>query len=162
MLLDPQLLIWLLALAGVCLLFNHLRKRLRVRPNHPSLGPAGQLARDDLFENPLVGYLELDRQGIVRRVNRRQCDFLGRPAQEILGRPYADLNPGGDRLELAQKLAGGISPNPCQRKVQRPDGTVVTLEVCETLLCGRTGNALGLRLAALDVTERMRSAEDAL
>ncbi len=51
----------------------------------------------DLFENAPVAYRELDREGVVRRVNAAACALLGYPAGEILGRPVWDFVAEADR-----------------------------------------------------------------
>jgi PAS domain S-box-containing protein len=117
---------------------------------------------DDLFENALIGYLEIDDQGIVQRVNQRECELRGLSANEILGNPLGDLSlPGSQerhRRELERRLSGQVSLTPYQRELRRPDGSVVTTEVQETLLW-KNRRVMGMRLASMDITDRKRSEE---
>src|SRR5205807_5368381 len=44
-----------------------------------------------LFEEAPIAYHEIDRAGVVRRVNRAECDLLGLMPDEILNRPIWDF-----------------------------------------------------------------------
>ena len=44
-----------------------------------------------LYENGPVAYHEVDRQGVIRCVNRAECDLLGIPAEELVGRRVVEL-----------------------------------------------------------------------
>src|ERR1700674_814197 len=63
----------------------------------PSKARPSKEAHDDLFENELIGYLEIDDKGTVQRVNRKECDLRGLSAKEILGNHVADLNSPGSK-----------------------------------------------------------------
>jgi len=122
---------------------------------------------DDLpLSSAFFGYLEIERNGIVQRVNRKECELRGISAQEILGAHYADLEPARSRdrcrQELQRKLSGQVALVPYQRKLLRPDGTVLTVEVYETPINNPSGNMIGLRSATLDITDHKKAEEEAL
>ncbi len=118
----------------------------------------------DLFETAPIGYLEIDRQGVVRRVNRSECKLRGRAESELLGAHCADLIPEPERdryrEQIRRKLGGHTALVPYQREYTRPDGSRVTVEVHEQLLRNYAGVVIGMRMASIDVTERKQS-EDA-
>jgi PAS domain S-box-containing protein len=118
---------------------------------------------DDLFENALCGYLETDQSGVVRRVNRQECALRGVPAEALVGKRYAELC--GDspvREPFEKKLASQVPAAPTQRKLQRPDGTIVRVEVHESPLRDPRGRVIGLRLTTFDISARAQSEEEAL
>jgi PAS domain S-box-containing protein len=117
-----------------------------------------------LFETAPIGYLEIDRRGVVRRVNRSECKLRGLAENELLGKHSADFTPELERdryrEQIQRKMAGQTMPAPYQREYSRPDSTRVTVEVHEQLLRNRHGVVIGMRMASIDMTERKHS-EDA-
>lgn len=163
---DSQVLAWVLLSIAAGLAVRYLWRRIAGSFEASTNGSSYRAANDDLFENPVVGYLQIDAKGVVRRVNRRECEMRGLPARAMLGKHFVDLSAEGsrqrDRQDLQQKLSGHVSPAPYQRKIQRPNGELLVAEVHETLLRSRIGRVIGLRFATVDVTGRMRSEEQAL
>jgi len=45
----------------------------------------------DLYDEAPVGYMELDAEGRISRINRRELEVLGYSAEEVLGRPMWDF-----------------------------------------------------------------------
>jgi PAS domain S-box-containing protein len=115
----------------------------------------------DLFDTAPIGYLDIDRKGMVRRVNRSECRLRGREASELLDEHCAVLIPELERErfreQLLRKLAGQMVLVPYQREYARPSGDRVSVEVHEQLLRNRAGRVIGLRMASIDVTERNQS-----
>jgi two-component system sensor histidine kinase/response regulator len=167
MFLNSQLPTWMALVVAAGLVLNYAVRRRR--SSAAGSAPDTALTREacgDLFESALVGYLHIDAAGIVRRVNRKECELRGLSAQDLVGKRYADLSPDGPRQravqDLDRKLLDQFSLKPTQGTIQRPDGTLVTTEVHPTLLRNRSGQATGFLLATLDITERKRSEENAL
>ncbi len=149
---------------GLILAVKYMRGSTRTRRQETAITEAfdGDVA-GDLFDTAPVGYLDVDRKGIIKRVNRRQCKLLGLKASEVLGKHCADFVPEKEREryreEIQRRMAGQTALVPYQRQHVRADGSKVSMEVHEQLL--RTKRAVvGLRLASIDVTERKKS-EDA-
>jgi PAS domain S-box-containing protein len=115
----------------------------------------------DLFENAPVAYHELDRDGVVRRVNAAECALLGYQADEILGRPVWDFVAEADRAAsreaVLQKLSGTPPLAPIRRRYVRRDGAELLLEIHDRLVRSETGEVQGLRSALFDVTEAARA-----
>src|SRR5712692_4446511 len=63
-----------------------------------------------LFEDVPLACMEVDLDGIIRRVNQKLCELRGLPAVEMLGKHYAELAAENERdrvrCDLRRKLAG--------------------------------------------------------
>jgi PAS domain S-box-containing protein len=164
---DVQPLVWLLCFVVVALLMSYMRRK-----RQPGLVETGspdavwdETANEDLFESAPIGYLEIDLKGIVRRVNRRECELRKLAPREMVGKHCSDLIPPADRQryreQLDRRMTGQTALLPYQHQYLRPDGTTVTVEVHEYRLENRHRQVVGLRLASLDVTERKKSEDHA-
>ena len=151
---------WLLCAVIVALVINYLRK---------VAGKGGGSAADadgaDLFETAPVGYVEINREGLVQRANRQFCKLLGLEKPELAGKHCSQLAPPLEREryrdQITRRLSGDAAVLPYQREYLRPDGSAVTVEVHEDLLRDKSGMVVGLRMAAVDVTERKKSEDEA-
>ena len=118
-----------------------------------------------LFEEGPVACHEIDRDGIVQRVNQAECELLGFDRAQMVGRPIWEfLAPEVreiSRRAFARKLTGEQALAPFRREYLRGDGTQVTVEIHDRLVRDAQGNVTGIRSALLDVTARRR-AEQAL
>ena len=114
-----------------------------------------------LFEDAPVAYHELDRHGVVVRVNRAECELLGRHKQEIVGRPVWDLVVSEQReaikRDVEQKLSGSSGPLKIVREYALPNRGRVQLEVHDKLIRSTAGDILGIRSTLLDVTDQFRA-----
>jgi PAS domain S-box-containing protein len=112
----------------------------------------------DLFESAPVAYHELDRDGVIRRVNRAECALLGYEAGDMLGRPIwefvAETDREASRAAVLRKLSGEQPLESVQRRVVRRDGGELYLEVHDVLVRNPTGDPVGIRSALLDITDR--------
>ena len=118
----------------------------------------------ELFDRAPVAYHELDKDGVVRRVNRAECALLGYEAGEMLGRPVWEFVAGAQResgRELyPQKLSGERPLEPHQRLYKRRDGGEAWVEVHDARVCNATGEATGMRTLLLDISKRKRAEEE--
>ncbi len=118
-----------------------------------------------LFDEAPVAYHELDADGIIRRVNRAECELLGYTAEELMGRHVSEFvwpdERAASRDALHRKLANEQSIVPFERSYMRSDGRRRIVEIHEARIEGDRGQATGMRSALLDVTER-RTAEKEL
>ena len=156
---------WLLCFIGVALAISLLRRPKPAHKNVSQESSVNEGAVSDLFETAPIGYLEIDKKGIVRRVNRRECELRGLAPREILSKRCWDLTPPADRVrqreQTERRLNSQVALVPYQRKYLRPNGSQVTVEVHEQLLRNRLGQVVGMRLAAIDMTERKKSEDEA-
>ena len=110
----------------------------------------------DLFEQGPVAYHELDQAGIVRRINRAECELLGVEAGAMLGRPIFEfISPGEQsaaRAAFERKLSGQQTIAPFLREYVGSDGRHLTLQVYDVLIRDQRGVVTGIRSAMIDVT----------
>ena len=114
-----------------------------------------------LFEEAPIAYHEIDRNGVVRRINRAECDLLGLKPAEILNRPIWEFVAAdqreASREAVRRKIEEEVQPEPFRRDYVRPDGVRLTLEVSDRLIRDSAGRVVGIRSAMLDHTERARA-----
>ncbi len=149
---------WLIGLGALTLRTRVLQRRAQERHENEAIFR-------DLFENAPVAYHELDREGIILRVNRAECALLGYEAGEMLWRPawefVAEEDREASREAIRRKLSGQQPLEPPQRHYVRRDGGELLLETHDSLVRNATGEISGIRTALLNIGERKR-AEDAL
>ena len=138
--------------------------RLRSRVGVQTEGSTAN-AVDGLFEAAPIGYLEIDPKGVVRRVNRKECEMRGLARRELIGKICWNLLPPAERQryreQTERRMSGHLSLLPYQRKYLRPDGSTITVEVHEQLLRDHASRVVGMRLAAIDMTEGKKSEDQA-
>jgi PAS domain S-box-containing protein len=119
----------------------------------------------ELFDDSPVAYCEVDLNGIIRRANRVYSEIRALPYTEVVGRHCAEFVPEHEREryrhEVHLKLIGEKVLRPYQRKFARPDGSLLTLEVHESLITDEGNNVTGLRIGLLDISEHSRKEEEA-
>ena len=167
MFLGMQLSTWALLAIAVGLLINCVQRTIRPRFGRSSEKPkTSPEDYDDLFEDLSTGYLQIDSEGIVRGANQAECKIRGVSAQELRGRHYADLEPLSSRAQcreqLERKLCERVPLTPYERKLLRPEGTVVITEVHEALIRDKGGRGIGMHSVTVDITERKSIEERAL
>lgn len=119
-----------------------------------------------LFEQAPIAYQEIDRQGVIRRVNRATCVLLGYAANELVGKFLWDfiapeLREAG-RQALIGQLDGSQPVVPFGLEILCNDGSPIQIEIHETLIQGRAGEIVGLRAALLDNRQRKIAEEASL
>jgi len=118
-----------------------------------------------LFEDAPIAYHEIDRDGILRRVNRAECRMLGVDASQILDKPVWNLVAPEQRIlsrdSIRRKMAGQEPLSPFKRRYRPHGGNSLVLEIHENLIRDPHGAIVGMRSALLDITER-EHAENAL
>jgi PAS domain S-box-containing protein len=124
---------------------------------------AAQTQFDAVFDGAPVGYQDIDTEGVIVRVNAKECQLKGVSAQEIIGLPCWKLYPENHQKrieeEVNRKLSGSVSLVPIERNFLRSDGRMLTLEIHEVLLRDHKGTVIGLRSASIDITEPTKKQE---
>jgi PAS domain S-box-containing protein len=119
----------------------------------------------NLFETAPIGYMEIDRKGIVRRVNRLECKLRGRDESALLGVHCAELIPELERERYREQIQRKIEEHTAlvthQREYRHESGRKIAVEVHEQLLINQAGASAGLRMASIDITERKNTEEAA-
>lgn len=113
-----------------------------------------------LFEDAPVAYHEIDAAGIIRRVNRAECELLGYGKDELIGKPVWDLvameQRSASREKVRLKLAGLEPLKPFHREYVRKDGSRLSLYIHEKLIHDHGGKVIGIRSTLLDLTAQRR------
>lgn len=117
----------------------------------------------DLFEYAPVGYLFLDREGVIHQLNLQGAQMLGYSRGHLLGKPLWLYLPRAYRDALSQHLRTVFRRNRAAVEVgiRRGDGSTFYGALESVLVPEAAGFSRFCRTALLDVTER-RTAEGAL
>ncbi len=111
-----------------------------------------------LFEEAPIAIHEIDRDGIVTRINRAGRALCGYTHDEIVGHHASDFVAREQREEsraaVRDKLSGTRPLAPFERHYRRKDGQVLRVEVHETAIRAPDGGIQGLRSCLVDLTER--------
>jgi PAS domain S-box-containing protein len=117
-----------------------------------------------MYDEAPVGYHELDREGRIIRVNRRELEMLGYTDEELLGRPVWKfvVEEEMTRQVIMAKIAGDVSFHETfERTYRRKDGTTLPVLIEDQVIRNKKGRITGIRSMIEDITERRR-AEEAL
>ena len=117
-----------------------------------------------VYDEAPVGYHELDGEGRIIRVNRRELEMLDYTEQELLGHPVWKfvVEEEMTRQVIMAKIAGDISFHETfERTYRRKDGTTLPVLIEDRVIRDKKGGITGIRSMIEDITERRR-AEEAL
>ena len=117
-----------------------------------------------VYDEAPVGYHELDKEGRIIRVNRRELEMLGYTELELLGRPVWKfvVEEEMTRQVIMAKIAGDVSFHETfERTYRRKDGTTLPVLIEDRVISDEKGRITGIRSMIEDITERRR-AEEAL
>jgi PAS domain S-box-containing protein len=111
-----------------------------------------------LFEDAPAAMHEIDRDGIITRVNRARCALSGHSREELIGRHASDFilpdQREQSRAAVRAKLSGALPLTPVERSYPRKDGRLLRVEVHDNAIFGADGSIQGLRTCLVDLTER--------
>ena len=101
--------------------------------------------KEQLLQNTEQGIWFLDNQGLTSDVNQAMCRLLGRPREEVLGRPVFDFFSGPDRAVLNHQLELRKQGNKqgYEIGIVRPDGSRVECFNNATPVYDGTGAKVG-------------------
>ena len=157
-----------ITLIGVCTLLalawsSHRRAVIGAQSESHHQLHATLASFETVFNDAPIGYQDVDSDGMIIRVNEKECLLRGLREDEMIGRQAWDLFPEAHqkrvREEIRKKIAGEASLVPIQRNILRPDGRLLTLEVHEALLRDHQGKVIGMRSASVDMTEPTKKQE---
>ncbi len=108
------------------------------------------------FEQSLVGMCLMSQQGRFQRVNPMLAELLGRPAEDLVGMPVAEVTHADHLKEdadtLQDLLAGRLPGLQRETRYVRPDGATVAVYLSTTLIRGQAGAPSHFVTQVLDVT----------
>jgi sigma-B regulation protein RsbU (phosphoserine phosphatase) len=115
---------------------------------------------EDLYENAPCGYLSLDPDGRVAKVNRTLCRWLDRPAEDVLGKRLSELLNVAGRIFYETHFAPLLRMQGFFDEVAldlvKADGTQMPVLANAAERRDEAGNVLFTRLTILRATERRR------
>jgi PAS domain S-box-containing protein len=106
----------------------------------------------ELYDYAPVGYCTLDGRGLIREMNLRAAELLGRPRARLVGTPLALAVPGDARGRLEDHLHRPAQP--AVATVEIPIADDRTLELTSVPGYRASGGASGWLVALSDVTQR--------
>jgi PAS domain S-box-containing protein len=116
----------------------------------------------ELFDEAPVGYVELDAEGRITRVNHTELEILGYTAEEMTGQFLWKFNVEEEksRQSIMAKIAGTVPPGKAFERIYRKrDGTTIPVLLENKLLKDEEGRIIGMRSTIQDITERKRAEE---
>jgi PAS domain S-box-containing protein len=118
-----------------------------------------------LFNDAPVAYHEIDRQGIIHRVNRAECRLLERPRHELVGLPVWEIVSAQHRDEfrtlILEKMSGVRPLSSAEVGITTASGKNLIVQTYENFIYGPGGETVGLRAAMLDITDRKQHEQQA-
>jgi PAS domain S-box-containing protein len=121
---------------------------------------AGLARYTELYDFAPVGYFELDRQGVIGRLNLAAATLLGTERARLIGKRLGGCVEEGDRPALADFLTrvwAGAAPQISEVRIPLAGQLPRTIEMRAT----RNDDGLSCLVVAMDITAR-RQAERAL
>jgi phosphoserine phosphatase RsbU/P len=126
------------------------------RGDHPALTED----LEDLYENAPCGYLSLAPDGDVAKVNKTFADWIGTPADELLGKPFNALLSVPGRIFYETHFAPLLRMqgffNEVALDVVKADGTSIPMLVNAVEKRAETGDLLFTRITLFVASERRR------
>ena len=116
-----------------------------------------------LYDEAPVGYVELDCEGRIDRVNKKMLEMLGYTAMEMLGEPLWNFVVEKKEAEQAIKatLSGKALPNKAlERTYRRKDGTGIPVVIEGKVVRNPDGMIYRIRTTIQDITERKQMEEE--
>src|SRR3954447_11965629 len=118
---------------------------------------------DTLIEQAPIGVAFFDREGRYVRVNDALAELNGVPADEHLGRRVEEVIPeiaAETRAHIEEAVSGGAPVADLEVARPQPDGTLKHYLVSYYPVRLRGGEPLGVGVTVLDLTGRVRAAEE--
>jgi PAS domain S-box-containing protein len=118
------------------------------------------------FENAAVGASMVDLKGRFLKVNRRLCELLGYPENELLSKTFSDITHPEDIQigldNLKRQISGEADYTSFEKRYVRKDGEVIHVIVSPALIRNSEGTPQHFVGLWQDITERKRAEEQIL
>lgn len=115
---------------------------------------------EDLYENAPCGYHSLDSDGVIRKINRTELDWLGYESEELVGKVrFIDLISDEDVKVFQENFArfkreGSVQD--LEFEMIRKDGSHFFVSVNATAIYDEQGHYIASRSTLNDITERKK------
>ncbi len=113
-----------------------------------------------LVESSEDAILSTDLDGLVRSWNPAAERLYGYPAEQIIGRNIAVLEPperAGEQATLRERLVRGERPPPYETTRRRRDGSIVEIATTLSPILDGEAKLVGVSAVVHDITERKRT-----
>jgi PAS domain S-box-containing protein len=118
----------------------------------------------DLYDFAPVGYLTLNKDSVIRRLNLTAAELLGTGRDRLINKPFIIRVPGDYHPRLNAHLRSVLAQNNlaahCELEIQRPNGERLWVTVSSSLETAAKGEPL-CRATLTDIT-KLKEAERAL
>jgi PAS domain S-box-containing protein len=116
----------------------------------------------DLYDFSPVGYLTLDRKGVISEINLTATHLLGKTRSQLLGSPFTAQIGAGFGRKFLQVLGQAVETGREQSvDLELRNGPASRREVQLQMLVLESGGHRVVRTALLDVTEQRKAQRDA-
>ena len=160
-----HLALWLLGLAGIGLGGNQLNRKMKEQNRVEKALRESQDRFTQIIDTSLEVIWEIDPEGKYTYVSPTVEQVLGYAPEEMLGKPFFDFFPPGERkVFIDQPLAareGQQKFKNFRNRHIRKDGQILWLLTSGVPFFNEQGHCLGYRGTNIDVTDR-KKAEDEL
>jgi PAS domain S-box-containing protein len=118
----------------------------------------------ELYDLAPVGYLSLDRTGLILEANLKAGSLLGQPRSHLLRRSFREFVVSSYWIALAEHLRAVGEEGQwrrCELELLKRDGSILIVHL-ETIRVdeGEEDDAFELRSALIDITERKRAEQE--
>lgn len=114
----------------------------------------------DLWNNAPVSYHIVDKNGIIKDVNRTELKLLGYKRKEMIGKPIFDFIISSQRKQayerFIQKIKGKKVEKFHDRIYLKKNGTPLYVSIYDVPERNEKGEIVGMRTAMIDITELKR------
>jgi PAS domain S-box-containing protein len=111
-----------------------------------------------MFKDAPIACHEIDCEGVLRYLNPAACALFAYPSEELAGKYVWDMVSRESRdvvrRHVLERLSQAQPATPYECHFVCRDGSLITVEIHETLIRNRQGAVAGMRSALLDVTAR--------
>jgi PAS domain S-box-containing protein len=114
----------------------------------------------ELFNSAPIGYLTLDRNGLIRDINSAGAQMLGHEQQHLFGKPLIlyVLSPFRGVLDAHLRgVFGSVKAHPVEIKLLTPDERTVFAVLQSTLIQDEVNTAPHCLMAVIDITDRKQA-----
>jgi len=109
----------------------------------------------ELFNDAPIGYHEINKEGLIVRINETEANMMGYSKDELLGQHTSILSADvkKSRRAVNAKLDGTfVPPQTFEREFRKKDGSVISVLINDRILKANDGKITGIRSAVQDIT----------
>jgi PAS domain S-box-containing protein len=116
----------------------------------------------ELFNSAPVGFLTLNRKGVIDQVNLAAADMLQTSMEELIRTAFSRLIHSDDRkiyFDYLQEAAGSEAGNPCELRLSPGGGRLVYVQLQAKPVYAKGANQARCQIALSDITRRKETEE---